>query len=861
MSFTHWMRNLKSQGGVRPMRQRLSTRKRLTVELLEDRLCMSAIAIDTPLTPPDAATQARANAAYGQLPLSFEANQGQVDPQVNFLSRGSGYMLFLTPSEAVLELNQRSSEDVLRMQLVGANSMARVVGLEVQAGKSNYLIGNDPGQWYTNIANYGRVEFQKVYSGIDIVYYGNQRQLEYDFIVAPGANPNDIQLSFQGAENLSLDSQGNLLVHTAGGDIVEQAPLVYQQIGNNRQGVSGHYVLERNGQVGFAVGAYDPSRPLVIDPVYSLVYSTYLGGSAGDAGYAIAVDAAGDAYVTGNTFSSGFGTKNSFQPHYGGSSDVFVTKLNPAGTGLVYSTYLGGSGGEVGAGIAVNSAGNAFVTGYTDSANFPTKNGFQATNGGGRDAFVAELNATGSALVYSTYLGGSGSERFTSGAQSGGVALDRAGNAYVTGYTESTNFPVTPGAFRVTLAGYGDAFVTKINPSQVGSASLVYSTYLGGSNQDVGYSIAVDGVGDAYVTGSTISIDFPTTPGAYQSIMPGADATFVTKLDPTGSALVYSTLLSGFNVTRGYGIALNSSGNAYVTGQTDSPDFPTTPGAYQRTFNAFNYTEAFVTEFNLDGSALVYSTFLGGSNYDWGQGIAVDGAGSAYVTGITRSTDFPTANAVQSTYGGGSSDAFLAKVDPSQSGAASLVYSTYLGGNSLDEGHGIAVDGIGNAYVTGITYGTFPTTAGAFKTRNSGNEPDAFVTKIDPPAAPARSAPSGITTAAAGISVPTMLPMATPSVASDQLPNESLRMLQLGSPPVMLPLAAPSVASGQLPNEPPQVSQSVRTAQSVAPTPAAHPSLWDKPMTSPTALADDVFAREDWLAEAVVGDLAFAWIR
>jgi hypothetical protein len=339
--------------------------------------------------------------AYGQLPLSFEANQGQTDAQVSFLARGSGYALFLTPAEAVLSLRKptqpgtdadpAASGTVLRMQLVGASTAPRLVGQGLLSGTSNYLLGNDPSQWHTGIADYARVEARGVYPGVDLVYYGNQRQLEYDFTVAPGADPGAITLAFPGAESATLDDQGNLVLQMAGGAVVEQAPVLYQEGNGIREAVSGHYVLAGDGQVGFAVGSYDRSRPLVIDPILS--YSTYLGGSFDDIGYGIAVDSAGNAYVTGYTESANFPTANPRQSANGGGRDAFVAKLNAAGSVLAYSTYLGGSNDDYGYGIAVDSAGNAYVTGYTNSTNFPTANPLQAANGGSVDAFVAKLNA------------------------------------------------------------------------------------------------------------------------------------------------------------------------------------------------------------------------------------------------------------------------------------------------------------------------------------------------------------------------------------------------------------------------------------------------------------------------------------
>ena len=335
-------------------RKQKSASKLRFIECLETRRCMSAAPFDASLAPPDAATQAQISQAYGQLPLSFEANQGQTDAQVDFLSRGSGYTLFLTPAEAVLSLNTGESDDIVRMRIVGADADALATGLEGQDGRTNYLVGDDQSRWHTDVANYGKVEYQDVYSGIDLVYYGNQRRLEYDFVVAPGADPNVIQLAFDGVQSMELDAKGNLILHTAGGDLVKDAPVVYQEVGGARHVIPSRYLLD-DGQVRFEVGAYDHALPLVIDPILS--YSTYLGGSGIDVGFAIAVDGAGSAYVTGNTNSNSFPTKNAMQSKQAGGNDVFVTKFNAAGSGLVYSTYFGGSGVDRGYGIAVDGAG------------------------------------------------------------------------------------------------------------------------------------------------------------------------------------------------------------------------------------------------------------------------------------------------------------------------------------------------------------------------------------------------------------------------------------------------------------------------------------------------------------------------
>ena len=584
---------------------------------------------------------------------------------------------------------------------------------------------------------------------MDLVYYGNQRQLEYDLIVTPGADPDAIQFAFEGEHNLEIDAQGNLVVHTSGGKVRLQKPLVYQEADGVRREISGAYVLRGRRQVGFRVAAYDASKLLTIDPVMS--YSTYLGSSGDDIGIDIAVDASGNAYVTGLTDSTTFPTANALEGLFRGRSDVFIAKLNAEGSALVYSTYLGGSGTDFGVGIAVDSAGNVYATGYTDSTDFPRANALQADFGGSFDAFVTKLDPTGSALVYSTYLGGSGSDVGL------GIAMDSSGNAYTVGTTNSTDYP-TANSFQAAFGGGNrDGFVTKLNTA--GSA-LVYSTYLGGSRDDIGIDIAVDISGNAYVTGSTRSANFPATMDGFQSSCQGqfddfcfSEDAFVTKLNDEGSGLVYSTYLGGRGLDTGFGIAVDSAGNAYVTGYTASADFPTA-SPLQPALNG-RQKDAFVTKLDPAGSALVYSTYLGGDRNDGGTGIAVDSFGNVYVAGGTISTNFPTANPLQAASGGGSLQAFVTKLDPAGLGAR---YSTYLGGGGSGNGGGffgafllglnpkaflvslqlgirgndgatsIAVDSSGNAYMTGGTNSTnFPTLNSVQPA--SGGGFDAFVTK------------------------------------------------------------------------------------------------------------------------------------
>ena len=690
-----------------------------------------------------AESTARAQEVYGKLSLQFEANQGQTDRRVNFITRASGATIFLTNTNAVFVLSapdenaarasQRSPEGVsepdsapsprkmlaLRMNIEGANATPEVQGADELAGKVNYLIGNDPDKWRTNIPTFGRVQYAGVYPGVDLVYYGSQSQLEYDFEVRPGADASRIALNFEGADHLALDAaSGDLLIETSVGVMRQQKPLVYQKVDGARRTIESGYNLRGGGRVGFRVGAYDASHPLIIDPV--LAYSSYLGGNSAESGDNIAVDSLGNAYVTGQTLSTLFPTTPGAIDNTLGVADAFVTKFNAAGSGLVYSTYLGGSVHDSGLDIALDSAGNAYLTGATFSTDFPTTLGafdttFNNPDTGHADAFVAKLNAAGSGLVYSTYLGGGVGEAGR------GLAIDSAGNAYLAGLTSSINFPTANAIQSAYGGGTFDAFVTKLNPT--GSA-LVYSTYLGGNGEDNGNDIAVDSAGNVYVTGLTSSDNFPTA-NAFQGINFGGQHAFVTKINASGSVLVYSTYLGGNSSDTAYGIAADSAGNAYITGETSSDNFPTA-NAIQGSRGG--PSDAFMTKLNASGSALVYSTYLGGNSLDFGFGIAVDSAGNAYVTGTTNSDDFgTTTNAIQGSRSG-SFDDFVTKINASGS---ARVYSTYLGGSSNDSGQAIAVDAAGNAYVTGITSSTnFPTTTDALQTAGGGGIGDAFVAKI-----------------------------------------------------------------------------------------------------------------------------------
>jgi len=658
--------------------------------------------------------------AYGKLPLSFIPNEGQTDEAVRYYAQGAGYGFFFTHKGATLSFTEGKGHggQALALDFLGADPDATLTAKKRLAGKVNYLVGDDPSEWRRGLSTHAELLYGGLWPGIDMAVRGEGGDLKYEFRLKPGASVKDVRLGYRGAEGLKVGSGGELLVQTSLGVLKDAAPVSYQRIGGERVPVKSRYTLKGDGSYGFAVGSYDPRYPLVIDP--GLDYSTFLGGTGDDFGSDIAVRD-DNAYVTGGTSSADFPTtRGAFDRTLGGDSDAFVTKLNASGSAPVYSTYLGGSSADAGNGIAVDTRGRAYVTGSTQSADFPTTPGaFDRTfNGGFNDAFVTKLNASGSSLIYSTFLGGTGSDDGL------GIAV-RDDNAYVTAPTSSADFPTTRGAFDRTFnGGRSDAFVTKLNAS---GSSLIYSTFLGGTGDDFGSDIAVDGRGRAYVTGDIEegSRDYPTTPGAFDTTGGGevGDA-IVTKLNATGSALVYSTFLGGTNFFDGQaagsdfglGIAVRDD-NAYVTGETVSSDFPTTPGAFDTTFNGGG--DAFVTKLNASGSALVYSTFLGSGR---GSDIAVDGRGRAYVTGGTASADFPTTpGAFDTTFNGGG--AFVTKLNASGS---ALVYSTFLGSGT---GEGIAVRE-GKAYVTGLTNSAdYPTTPGAFDTTFNGDF-DAFVTKL-----------------------------------------------------------------------------------------------------------------------------------
>jgi uncharacterized protein (TIGR03437 family) len=615
---------------------------------------------------------------WGDIPLSFEPNQGQAPAKVRYLARGSSYTLYLACGETVLSARGQTP---LRTRLAGAEASAAIRGEAPQGSTSNYFAGNDPGRWHAGVPNYGRVRYTGVYPGIDLVYYGKDGHLEYDWIVSPGADPAKIRMTFENMDQLRIDRQGDLVIRAGNSEYRHRRPAIYQEIAGERIAVAGTWTLHGK-EAGFHLGRFDRRRELVIDP--PLIYSTYEGGSGLDYAYAVAVDSIGNTYVTGGAGSTNFPTTAPLQNALRGAEDVFVTKINPSGTAKLYSTYLGGGAVDEGRGIAVDVQGNAYITGSTGSLDFPVKNAIQGTTGGSGDAFLTKLNATGSALVYSTYLGGSGIDAGSA------VALDAAGNAYIAGSTFSTDFP-TKNPFQSARGGQQDAFLAKINAA---GTAWVYATYLGGNAVDQGNAIAVDAAGSAYVTGYTASTNFPVA-SPLRGSNAGSVNAFITKMNPAGSALVYSTYLGGSATDYGTAIAVDSSGNAYVTGSVTSEDFPLA-NAIDSTLGSHAVGDAFVAKLNPAGSALVYSTYLGGGSEDDPYALAIDQSGNVYVTGRTNSSDFPLTNPIQTTRF--AFDMFVTEINAA--GSARL-FSTFIGGNGSESGRGIAVDRLGNIHIAG----------------------------------------------------------------------------------------------------------------------------------------------------------------
>lgn len=659
------------------------------------------------LKEPDKATKSQINENYGKLPLRFERNIGQTEQNIDFISHNNNYTLFLSPTKATFSFEKEKNinnfvhklkvkeqnanveaTNSLTMELIGANTSAKAIEIEKLSTTSNYFLNNDKKHWQANVENFAKVQYQNIYPGIDIVYYGNQRQFEYDLIVTPYTSPDIINLQFAEAEKLIINNDGDLVITINNQEIYKKKPYVYQEINGNKELIASNYVINKNNEVSFELGSYDISQPLIIDPMIG--YSTYLGGTGSDFSNAIAIDNAGNAYIVGYTESLNFPTNNPQQKSISGKNDLFIAKLNSTGNSLAFSTYIGGSDEDFGNAIAIDSTGNVYVTGYTFSTNFPVANPFQSKNGNttansGGDAFIVKLNSQGNSLIYASYLGGMSDDMATS------IAIDSENNAYITGFTNSINFPVANSIQSKSNGGF-DAFLTKLNAA---GNSLVYSTYFGGSDNEFGNAIAIDKSNNAYIVGLTDSRNLPIV-NPQQSILGGDSDGFIAKFASTGNTVNFATYFGGSNFDVITSVAVDSTSNVYVTGVTGSKDFSLMSPIQQ---NKADNLDVFVSKLNNVGNSLVFSTYLGGSGDEQANSIALDEKNNVYIMGVTTSINFPLADATQKT-NGGQQDAFMTKINATGS---SLMFSTYLGGSGNDVGASLAVSASGSVFMTGIT--------------------------------------------------------------------------------------------------------------------------------------------------------------
>ena len=688
---------------------------------------------------------------YGQIPMHFEENNGQFNDSVKFMSKGIGYTLFLTENEALFLFQNRTSRskmydgkynldsDVkneftsMSIKLDNANIPNTLKGVDQLESISNYFIGNDKSKWRSDIPNYKKVYYSEVYSGIDLVYYGNQKQLEYDFIVTPFSDPKQISLSIEGADSKVIDGDGNLLLNKNGNQVVFDAPIVYQNINGNKNLVEASYTNLDDESIGFDLGEYNPEYKLTIDP--KLIYATYLGGSETDYGWDIAVDTLGNVYVVGETSSTDFPTKNPIanQPIGGDSSgrNVFVSKLNPDGDGLIYSTIIGGNDSDEGVAIKVDLDGNAYITGPTSSPDFPTVNAYDPTfTPFSRDGFVAKINPQGNGLIFSTYLGGGYLDWPYA------IDIDEENNVYVGGYTASIDFPTLnpyqefPGDFYYTsdTSSHGNIFITKFNPQGNG---LIFSTYIGGKWDEHCHDIAVDSAGNVYLTGYAISPDYPLVnpfQSEFISDHPGWWMAIVSKLDSTGSNLIYSTYLGGDGQDAGWDIAIDDLGNAYVVGGTASSNFPTLNAIQESPFEpGFLNGAGFITKFNPEGNSIAYSSYLTGTDHQTTcYGVAVADDYWVYISGINHASDFEILDPISP--GDQHPGAFIYLIDPT---GQEIAYSTSLTSVSSYEGQEIAIDRYGDMYIAGSIgewSKRFPTLS-PFQANQAGKG-DAYVAKI-----------------------------------------------------------------------------------------------------------------------------------
>lgn len=714
-----------------------------------------------------------------KLPLSFEPNAGQSNQAVRFLARASGGTLFFTPSGVSLTLNQTgaravaakapqvgspllshetiSPSTVVRILFSGANPNPIVDNGVLLPGKVNYMLGNDPAQWHTDLPTYAGITYRDLYPGINLTYEGTDGLLKGTYNVSPGADPGHIRWRYDGTQKVAIDKAGNLQVTSASTTLTEQAPIAWQDIMGYRVPVDARYTLASDGTVSFALGSYNRAYALTIDP--TLIYSTYLGGSLLDYAIRVTLDALGNTYVTGYTDSINFPTATPYQPANAGGGDAFIAKLDPTGTQLLYATYFGGSAYDIGTGLRVDIDGSIYLGGITSSTNFPLANALQPAYGGGvYDGFITKLNASGSAVVYSTFLGGNGSDQVFN--------MDINGfDVYAVGETTSSNFPLA-NPYQPTLNGGGDAFVSKINSS---GSMLSYSTYLGGSGAEGGYGIAVDSNGSAYVTGVTRSFNFPTTNAIQPSFGGGAGDAYVTKLATSGVSLLYSTYLGGNGDDVGLDMVVDTIGSAYTTGVTASTNFPTHNPLQPSPGGSY---DMYVSKLIATGAAFAYSTYLGGSatEYDTARGCAlgIDGNGNVYVAGGTFSTNYPIVDPIQPANAGGT-DMVVTKIN---SAGSALVYSTYLGGSNNDYAYDVAVDAVGNTYIAGDTASTNFPTLNPYQPANAGGR-DAFVALIAGPPTNTPTSTATPTATATSTNTPTATPTNTPTATPTNTPTNT----------------------------------------------------------------------------------------
>lgn len=676
--------------------------------------------------------------------LLFVENKGQWTSEVLFLARLNGLDAWITKNGITYDFHVLKSNDrfleiiptrlserllkekyqryghVVKVNLLGANENPIPKAEKISQVYYNYFVGNDPKRWRTHVSLHQNVIIESIYQGIDQRYYFDKGYIRYDYVVHSGADISQLQLEIEGAYSTWVDEKGELVFSTVFGNVKQQDIYAYQIIDGRKIEVKAKW-QQNDKFFTLKLNKYNPNYDVIIDP---LVYSTFIGGGGIDEGADIAIDSEGNTYVVGITESGDYPTTAGvYINSLGGYIDACITKLNSYGSNIVFSTFLGGGNLDGGSSIVIDANKNIFVTGFTKSTNFPsTGNAFQQSiaSKDTEDVFVAKLNSDGSDLVYSTFIGGTKLDIANS------IDIDFNGNAYVTGYTISPNFPTTANAFDPNYHRGPDVFVAKLNSD---GSDLIYSTFLGGEYADIGSSISVDSKGYAYVAGTTLSMDFPTTSGAFNTNHNGNSMNFVTKLNQDGSGLLYSTFLGGNNPDGRVSIAVDSSNNAYVCGTTTSVYYPTTEGAYDR--NKEGFSEIFVTKLNSKGSDLVYSTFIGGKDMEFGWGIAIDKRGNAYITGsvwFTDTLDFPITECSYKSSYGGVFDAFVAVLN---STGSDLLYSTFIGGLGNEYSLAIATDSVGNAYLTGDAWSPdFPISGGAFDTTYNGNY-DAFILKLN----------------------------------------------------------------------------------------------------------------------------------